>query len=148
MSGSDFPEGPDWTKHDDGRWYPPGSNPSDPPAKGTSSDMSGAQGCLYAVVGVVALGIILAILGVGSGDAGPDEWGARDVCEQSVREQLRSPSSASFGGHETTQDGSEFEVTGHVDAENAFGASIRTRWICTATHVEGDRWSVSATLLE
>lgn len=53
-------------------------------------------------------------------------------CESLVEEQLRSPASAEFDSTVTSDDG-EWTVTGSVDADNAFGASVRTDYTCTVT---------------
>lgn len=65
---------------------------------------------------------------------------------------MKSPSSADFGG-ESVDSGPDSEgyytVTGHVDAENGFGANIRADWTCQVrVNDTEDGWVGTATLLE
>lgn len=96
---SDFPQGADWWKDDDGRWYPPeapkaetsdGNDPSSPPepdggwsslgpggavAKPAAPSGSSSSGCLW-IVGVVIGIAILAAMCSGGGGGGDDEGGS------------------------------------------------------------------------
>jgi hypothetical protein len=81
-------------------------------------------------------------------DAGND-YGALVVCQDRVSEQLRAPATADFASvaeSSISQSGSKWTIRSYVDAQNGFGAQIRTSWTCTATHVSGDRYTVTATL--
>lgn len=63
---------------------------------------------------------------------GPSEAGAEVSCEQRVKEQLKSPSSADFDGttaRAVTE--TEYAVSGTVDSENGFGAMLRSEFTCT-----------------
>lgn len=82
-----------------------------------------------------------------SGDTSAGGYNAESVCEGSVKQQLKAPSGADFSGEEATGGPDDYEVTGYVDAENSFGAKLRSAWTCSATH-SGDNWSASATLTE
>lgn len=67
------------------------------------------------------------------GEDGPDEGsapGARDACEQFVDKRLKSPGSADYN-LVATQDGTLWTVTGTVDSENSFGASLRSTVRCS-----------------
>ena len=117
----------------------------DQPAKKKSD----AFGCLgaFALVALVAVGC--SALGSKESPDG-DEVGAYVVCQQWVEEQLRSPSTADFPTTNTadiTQAGKVWTVRSYVDAQNGFGATVRTPFVCTATHVDGDTYRGSATLL-
>jgi ankyrin repeat protein len=68
-----------------------------------------------------------------------------------VKEGLRSPSTASFGrvfsgDYQTAEDcvkylgDGQYRATGWVDAENAFGAKVRTDFICDLAYVGDDKW--------
>lgn len=110
---------------------------------------SGGAGCLIAVVGGVLLVVLLSMFGSGGDDEddGPTSAGAIDVCEQHVRDLLRAPSTADFGGQQASLTSSgHFTVTGWVDAENGFGAKLRSDWSCSATHVSGANWRTNASL--
>lgn len=81
----------------------------------------------------------------------PDKFGAWDVCKQQVRKQLKSPSTATFPSATAsdlvvTQNGKTFGIVGYVDAENSFGARIRSTIVCEATHTSGTNWSVRASV--
>ena len=55
------------------------------------------------------------------------------LCRDAVKQQLKAPSTADFGGEAVKWSGSTATMTGVVDAENSFGAMIRTPWTCTAS---------------
>lgn len=73
----------------------------------------------------------LALAGCGGGVSSSD---ALVECRAAIEQQLRSPSSADFNTSSTnieeTDDGG-YEIDGVVDADNAFGASIRSNFSCT-----------------
>jgi hypothetical protein len=82
----------------------------------------------------VQLGVVVAAVALASACSagGPSESDAEVSCEERVESQLRSPSSADFTGTTATEvTESEYRVTGEVDAENAFGAEIRSSFTCT-----------------
>lgn len=59
--------------------------------------------------------------------------GARVSCQEFVKRQLRSPSTAKFPFTEqriSRLRRNVYRVSGPVDAQNAFGATIRNRYIC------------------
>lgn len=73
------------------------------------------------------------------------------ACQENVTGQLRSPSSASFPPtreHRTRESRDGWHVSGWVDADNAFGANLRTRWDCTATRSEDGRWETRVSLAD
>jgi hypothetical protein len=84
----------------------------------------------------------------GCGSSG-DEDGAIAYCHQFVEQQLKSPSSAdfpSFPDHQVTEVGEmHWRVSSYVDAENSFGASIRTDWTCEISYDEGaGEWTLES----
>lgn len=89
---------------------------------------------LAGLVGVFALfvGYILFTTDSSTGRDDPEvqEHAAIRACEDMVRDQLKAPATADFNGSVATGVG-PWEVTGSVDAENSFGAMIRTDWTCT-----------------
>lgn len=159
---SDFPEGTDWWKASDGRWYPPSTHgvgagdaaqgtagaPPPPPATtstGTQPAARGQLGCFVAVL-LVAGGCV-AISVAGSDEAEDDNlrFGAIDVCEQFVSEQLRSPGSADFQDADVARViavGDDFTYSAFVDSQNGFGAELRTRFRCVVRHAGGDRFTL------
>lgn len=89
-----------------------------------------------------------------SSDSSDDKiqgWGAakaRSYCHDQVEKQLVSPSTAGFEGMteytaSQSSDGSAWEVQGHVDSENGFGAKIRSTYTCTLTPSDEDNATVS-----
>ncbi|PFG27427.1 Uncharacterised protein [Corynebacterium renale] len=65
-----------------------------------------------------------------------DETEARLSCEDLVRGQLKSPSSAQFAPRKEwtfTPVTGGYRASGWVDADNSYGASIRNTFTCTVT---------------
>lgn len=104
--------------------------------------------------------IPLLLVGCGSSDdssasSGSDDkiqgWGkakARSYCHDQVEKKLVSPSTADFEGMteytaSQSSDGSAWEVQGHVDSENGFGANVRSTYSCTLTPSDEDNATVS-----
>jgi len=110
---------------------PPGIH--EPPKK--------SHGCLWLV-----LTVLLIAAGVGGCNAilaanrepydANNEYEAIAQCEARVRERLRAPSTATFNLSATGS--GTWTVIGTVDAENGFGAMIRSNVQCTVI-IEGDR---------
>lgn len=67
---------------------------------------------------------------------------AEMACEKAVKAQLKSPSSAKFSSTSASGSGTNYTVTGAVDAENSFGATIRNTFVCEVV-VENGRASVT-----
>lgn len=65
------------------------------------------------------------------------------ICQSFVRKQLKAPSTAKFPAAESTKrDGATYTVKGGVDAQNSYGAMIRTPYTCVV-HADGaDKWSL------
>lgn len=88
-----------------------------------------------------------------SDDKKRDAW---LMAEQFVKDRLRSPSTAEFRGkglfgesqdyRQCVRDlgGNRYRVAGWVDAQNAFGATLRSRFTCTLRSTGGDRWTCEA----
>jgi hypothetical protein len=62
-----------------------------------------------------------------------------------VKQNLKAPSTAKFPSSGQFQaydmvDG--WEVSGYVDAQNGFGAQIRSHFKCKLKHTGGDRWQL------
>jgi len=70
---------------------------------------------------------------------------AQIACEQLVKDQLKSPSTAKFTGVYTQTSGSTFVTTGSVDAQNSFGATIRADFRCETPTGAGSTALVSLT---
>lgn len=81
----------------------------------------------------------IALAGCGAEPAAKDEVGgwtkteARSLCHKQVTDRLKSPASANFEGltefdAEKTSD--SWKISGHVDSQNSFGATMRTNYTC------------------
>lgn len=62
------------------------------------------------------------------------------MAKEFVKRRLKAPASADFASileHSVTPAGSnQFVVSGYVDAQNSFGAQIRTRYVCKLKRVD------------
>lgn len=105
-----------------------------------SEEGSEKRGCAdfvsLIVTGLVCSAIFATCKGGGGGGsskpAALDEWSAQVACENAVEERLKAPATADFGGWVRTNNYNQtFTVTGYVDAQNSFGAKIRTQFSCT-----------------
>lgn len=81
----------------------------------------------------------------------PSAADAERMCREDVAGKLKAPSTATFGDVAAapvgdTFGGDEWTVTGWVDAQNSFGATIRSEWTCSATHRGGGRWRTLTTI--
>lgn len=71
---------------------------------------------------------------------------ATTACHEKVRDQLRSPTSATFAAPDVQRAGARWSVAGAVDADNALGATLRTSYRCTVVESAGGAVEVVATL--
>ena len=100
-----------------------------------------------ALVVFVAGAVVLSHLGGGNAQAeGPTDAGAIDICHQAVEEQLKAPATAEFGDKTAVHGNERYTVTGYVDADNSFGATLRLDWSCHATWTSGQWLDVDATV--
>lgn len=67
---------------------------------------------------------------------------AQIACENAVESQLKAPSTAKFGNLNTNGSGGYYTVDGHVDAENSFGAQLRTTFVCDVA-VDGESTTIT-----
>lgn len=109
-------------------------------------------GCGSIVLLFVALLAFYSCSDSGNGGDSPRDTArqAEFVCEEWIREKLKAPSTAEFSGVTSTGSAaSGYEVSGSVDAQNSFGATIRSTWVCSARlTADGKEWRGNATLLE
>lgn len=60
-----------------------------------------------------------------------DEWSAQVACEDAVSNMLKAPATAKFDNYiRSSNDDGSFTVTGTVDAQNSFGAMLRSEFSC------------------
>lgn len=92
-----------------------------------------AKGCGLGCLGIILVAVLLTVLlSFCEGDRTVDKYNADVFAEDFVKEKLKSPSSAKFAStSEKTIKEVEtnvWEVSGWVDSENSFGASIRSNF--------------------
>lgn len=99
----------------------------------------------WILVGIAVLIVIAALAGVWAytSDSANPERGAKQACEKFVTERLKAPATAKFtdGAAVSQNTVGAYVVSGEVDAENGFGAMIRTAYSCTVTP-DGDGWEL------
>jgi hypothetical protein len=65
---------------------------------------------------------------------------AKRACQEKfIPDRLKAPSTAEYSNVTVTNSLETYTVTGSVDAENSFGAPIRSNFICIM-HSTGDQW--------
>lgn len=65
---------------------------------------------------------------------------AKRVCqEEFIPKRLKAPRTAEFADVSVTNDGDAYTVSGSVDAQNGFGALIRSSFTCVVRE-SGDNW--------
>ena len=70
-----------------------------------------------------------------------DPFEAQREAEEAARAQLKSPSSASFIGRPSiSHDRCKWTISGQVDSENSFGATLRARYRVELLRASKDVW--------
>lgn len=63
-----------------------------------------------------------------------DTTDAKVICQQFVQDKLKAPTTANFAPYSaqtaTVVSAGTFDVQGYVDAQNSFGANLRTTYQC------------------
>lgn len=103
------------------------------------------SGCLGIIVAFFVISFFIGIFSGSNtgGNSTPkyDEFLAQADCESFVKKNLKAPSSADFAPHRelhiTGSGTGPWTVVGYVDAQNSFGAKIRSTFTCTV-HYQGD----------
>jgi len=100
-------------------------------------------GAIGAVVVLLAAGGVYLFTRPGGVAGESSQAQAIRLCEDSVRGDLKAPATARFSGesYEKTSTIGAL-VTGSVDAENGFGALLRTSFRCSLVVADG-KWTVS-----
>lgn len=95
--------------------------------------------------GVVAAILLVPLVGCSTSD-GPekdegDEYSAQYICEEFVKDRLKSPATADFSDEDRSRSGPRtWVVSGSVDSENGFGAMIRNTFTCKVRYTGDDNW--------
>ena len=105
-------------------------------------------GCLGMVLAVVLLALLLSFCDSNSGDEkASDEFAADVYAKEFVKDRLKSPSSAKFSSFSDNSikeiKTNVWEVSGWVDSDNSFGASIRSHFKVTLEYIPSrDTWTL------
>lgn len=107
-----------------------------------------ARGCgallLVGVAGLAGLLLLGALVPRSEEDKAHDlQIEACTAGEGFVKEKLRAPATAEFpscGEISAEQNGDAWTISGYVDAQNGFGANIRSSWVVTALRGSQGRW--------
>lgn len=71
-----------------------------------------------------------------------DSFEVKDIAEQAVKVSLKAPSTAKFIEAVSAKNKKGgWDVYGEVDAQNSYGAMLRSKYCCTM-HRVGDKWKV------
>lgn len=103
-----------------------------------------------AAVAVVAA-LVAAILVVGGDDSASPQGIAKTACvDEYVPAKLKAPATAKFSDIAVDQEGSlsYYTVTGSVDAQNSFGALVRSKWSCYVAVEDGKARAIDVRVTE
>lgn len=129
---------------------------SDRHIKATPKPLSAGVGCLILIGGGVLLLIAASVYeeyqrSVPNSDSQrQDAW---LMAQHFIKERLKSPGTASFGGisdfqsytdHVTSLGNQAYAVHGWVDSQNGFGALIRADFSLEEEYVGNDKWRLRA----
>lgn len=82
----------------------------------------------------------------GSSKIEPNAREAKQICETAVERQLKAPSTAKFKSNfqYNPSDEHDYRVVTTVDAQNSFGAMVRTEFYCNMTwNPSGRDWTLN-----
>ena len=129
--------------------------PETAPADSDANEPS-ARRVLSLMAAVLGFGFVAVLVSscprqtASAADHGP--LSAEQMCRQFALDRLRAPSTARFASlgdaDVTDHGGGRYRVQTHIDAQNAFGAMIRSRIDCTVRWVGGDEWRLEHLNLE
>jgi hypothetical protein len=95
--------------------------------------------------------LMLFVLAVGSSDggkSGPNKIDAFVMCQEAVKRRLKAPATADFPWYSDSfvryLDVGRFRVSAYVDAENSFGAKIRSYYTCVVKSTDGHHWTLES----
>lgn len=100
-----------------------------------------ALGCLGIPALLIGGCTVLGWAGVIGGDETAEQarWSAENICEKSVRQQMKDPDSAQFSGVTVEVVGDQppvytYQVTGTVRGTNSFGGTAVHTFSCSASY--------------
>ncbi len=87
-----------------------------------------------ALIGVAVVVLVLLVLAGVVYASGSGERSAKNACQQAVDRELVAPDGAGYSFSVVSQDHGSWIVSGDVDAQNRYGARIRSSFRCTVTN--------------
>lgn len=91
--------------------------------------------------GIIGALVVWTIVAGGSKDNKRLE--AINACHQFVSRQLKAPAGADYepdSEAQVTNTGDRWTISGHVDAQNSFGANVRSAYTCEMTNTQGNEY--------
>src|SRR5262245_38063453 len=104
------------------------------PAPDTPATKKLDRTTMYALIVLAVVGLI--VWAISAKQNNPETTRsntAAQACEDAVKDQLKAPSTAKFTNERYTDSDPSWLVTGDVDAQNSFGAMIRSHFTCDLT---------------
>jgi hypothetical protein len=107
---------------------------------------------LSVLIGIGLLGILLGPLIGGSSEPINMQVDVTMACEDFVKARLKSPGSAKFSDTLPQEvysmpDGS-YSVISWVDAQNSFGALLRSKYVCSVRKAPDGQWQLEKLVME
>lgn len=134
---------PSWTER-------PWEDPAEAAKAKTDNAKTNTRIAVWAVVILAAVVGCTAVFASSVGHhepLAPTDFDARTQCQEWVKEKLKSPSTADFSGQVVNGGPSSWTISGNVDSQNSFGATVRSSWTCDIS-VSGDQWTGHTQLIE
>lgn len=104
----------------------------------TQGDKTAAKfggGCLGLLLLIGGCTVLSSVAGGSDSDTDDAEAYVTIACREWVKERLKAPSTADFPRDESvTASGGVYTVSGSVDSQNSFGATVRSSFTCRARH--------------
>lgn len=116
--------------------------PEEAAAKKASKRRTNIWAAAIGISAVLACGIYATVSHSSSNPATNRGTNAVAQCETAVKNQLKAPATAKFSGEDYIDEDPTWLVTGSVDAQNGFGALLRSAFNCTLTR-SGESFTVS-----
>jgi len=110
------------------------------------------RGCGLGCGGFIVALVVFAVAASCGGDNDkprePDQYDAKAMCHDWVKERLKAPSTAKFNNENVSGSAyGGFTITGAVDSENSFGGTVRSSWTCTLKlTADGKQWQGGTTV--
>ena len=108
----------------------------------------------YCLIMIAVFALCICATSCGSSDSSsdnPDKIEAYVMSQEFVKERLKAPATADFPWYDENfvkeLGDNKFEVNAYVDAENSFGAKVRTNYSCVLKYVGDDKWRAESVKL-